>query len=228
MPTIEIVSHPLCPYTHRLRMIAAAAGWTNGQNYTVTDLDYATLPQSAPLHSPSGELPVLKLDGLFISSKTVSIAEYLDGVTGLGLLPVDPLLRLKVRERERRAGDLLDTMRKMFAGQDEASVRAAVESVFDQSESLDADLASDGTDEKTMRMDMAAIEPALALLLYFPELRDHPRWTGAARLREIGLRSLENPIVRDTLAPDYTRRFEEFFAMTRSAFPAAMLTRIVA
>lgn len=228
MPAIEIVSHPLCPYTHRLRMIAAAKGWTNGKEYTVTDLEYATLPETAPQHSPTGELPVLKLDGVFQTSKTVPIAEYLDGVTGLGLIPTDPALRVTVRERERRAGELLDTMRGMFAGPDAASVNAALDSVFNQLEAIDADLASDGSDERTMRMDMAAIEPALALLLYFPELRDHPRWAKAERLRGIGLRSLENPFVRDTLAPDYAHQFEEFFKLTRSAFPSAVLNRPVA
>jgi glutathione S-transferase len=225
MSKIEIISHPLCPYTHRLRMIAAAKGWTNGNEYTVTNLAYATLPQTIGQHSPSGELPVLKIDGVLQTSKTVPIAEYLDGVTGLGLLPKDPGLRLKVRERERRAGELLDSMRGMFGGQSESDVKAAIASVFAQLEVIDADLASDGTDETTMRMDMAAIEPALALLLYFPELRDHPRWTKVSRLKGIGERALGNPFVRDTLAADYARQFEEFFKMTRSAFPQTVLGR---
>ena len=204
-------------------MIAAAKGWTNGKELTVTNLAYATLPQTVGQHSPTGELPVLKLDGTFQTCKTVAIAEYLDSVTGLGLLPNDPVLRLKVRERERRAGELLDTMRGMFGSQSEADVQAAIESVFNQLEVIDADLAIDNTDETTMRMDMAAVEPALALLLYFSELRNHPHWQKASRLKGIGERALQNPFVRDTLATDYAHQFEEFFKMTRSAFPQTVL-----
>lgn len=225
MSKIEIVSHPLCPYTHRLRMIAAAKGWTNGNEFIVTNLAYATLPQTVGQHSPTGELPVLKLDGAFQTSKTVAIAEYLDGVTGLGLLPKDPVLRLKVRERERRAGELLDTMRAMFGGQSEADVKAAIELVFNKLEVIEVDLASDGTDETTMRMDMTALEPALTLLLYFQELRDHPRWAKATRLKGIGERALKNPFVRDTLAANYRHEFNEFFKMTRSAFPQTVLAQ---
>lgn len=225
MPTIEIISHPLCPYTHRLRMIAAAKGWTSGRELTFVNLEYATLPETVGRHSPTGELPVLKIDGAFQSSKTVVIAEYLDGVTGLGLLPGDPGLRLRVRERERRAGELLDTMRGMFAGQDAASIHAAIDAVFDRLEVIDADLASDGTDETTMRMDMAAIVPALALLLFFEKLREHSRWVGAARLKEVGERALNNPFVRGTLAADYADQFNAFFKMTGPAFPDVVLRR---
>lgn len=97
-----------------LPLFVADRGWTNGREISFIDLDYATLPRTIADHSPTGELPVLKLDGVVHTAKTVAIAEYLDNVTGLGLLPDNALVRLKVREREQRAGALLDTMRLTF------------------------------------------------------------------------------------------------------------------
>ena len=135
----RIVSHPLCPHAHRLTLIATAKGWVRGQDYAVTYLPYATLMQTAPLHSPTGELPVLKVDGVLRTDVTVAAAEYLDGETGLGLIPSDPDLRLTVREREKRVGALLDTMRAMFAGQTAEGVQAAIDGAFGQLGTAGAD-----------------------------------------------------------------------------------------
>jgi glutathione S-transferase len=219
MPQIEIVSHPLCPHAHRLTLIATAKGWTRGKDYTVTYLPYATLQQSASRHSPSGELPVLIIDGKLRTDMTDAAAEYLDGVTGLGLIPTDPDVRLTVREREKRAAALLDTMRGMFAGQSVEAVKTALDGVFNHLEKIDADLASDGPTEETMRMDMAALEPALTLLHFYPALRDHPRWGAIPRLKGVMERSSNNPFIQNSVCPNYAFEFGEFFKMTHSAFP---------
>ena len=227
MPQIEIVSHPLCPHAHRLVLIATAKGWRRGEDFRVTYLPYATLRQSIPLHSPTGELPVLKLDGAPRTTNSVHAAEYLDGATGLGLVPQEADLRLRVRERETSVGALLDAMRSMFAGQTVESVKSAVDKVFDRLVDIGADLASDNTTEKTMRMDMAALEPALALLSFYPALRDHARWASVPRLRGILNRSTETPWVRDSMCPNYGGEFQEFFKMTKSAFPQAFNISVV-
>lgn len=221
MSQIEIISHPLCPHAHRLTLIATAKGWRRGHDYTVTYLPYATLQQSTPQYSPTGALPVLKIDGKLRTDMTTSAAEFLDGVTGLGLVPTDPDLRLTVREREKRVAALLDTMRGMFAGENVEAVKAAVDGVFLQLGRIDADLASDGTSEETMRMDMAALEPALTLLHFFPTLRDDARWDAVPRLKGIMERSSKNPLIQNSVCPNYAQEFSEFFKMTHSAFPAA-------
>ncbi len=223
MPDIEIISHPLCPYAHRLMLIAAAKGWRRGEDYEATYLPYATLRETAPQHSPTGKFPVLKIGGAFRTDETVTAAEYLDGVTGLGLLPSDPGLRLTVREREKTVAALLDTMRRMYAGQTAEGVQAAINEILECLETIDAELAADGTTEKTMRMDVAALGPALVLLTFFPQLREHPRWKGIPRLHGIAKRVAEDPSVKASLCSDYAREFDEFFKMTNSAFPAAVL-----
>lgn len=222
MPQIEIISHPLCPYTHRLVLIATAKGWKQGTDYTLTYLPYKTLAEALPQVSPTGTLPVLKIDGVLRSTTTTSIAEYLDGLTRLGLTPADAESRLTVREREGRVAGLLDAMRTMFAGQTVPSVHAAVDQVFEHLTRIDADLATDGTTEQTVRMDMAALEPAFTLLLFFPALAEHAHWERIPRLRDIARRAVQNPWLMASQCPNYGFEFDEFFLMTRSAFPAAM------
>jgi glutathione S-transferase len=221
MPHIEIVSHPLCPHAHRLVLIATAKGWQRDKDFKGTYLPYATLQQTVPQHSPTGELPILKVDGELRSTNPMHAAEYLDGVTGLGLVPSDASTRLTVRERESKVGALLDMMRTMFAGPTSEIVKGAVDGVFDRLDAFDAELARDDTTETTMRMDMAALEPALVLLWFFPVLRDHPRWARIPRLHGIARRSIENPWIKMSMCPNYGREFDEFFKMTNSAFPKA-------
>lgn len=219
MPEIEIVSHPLCPHAHRLVLIATAKGWQREKDYKLTYLPYATLQQTAPQYSPTGELPVLKIDGVLRTANTAHAAEYLDGLTGLGLIPSEASTRLMVRGREAKVGALLDTMRTIFAGPTSEVVEGAVDTVFDHLDQIDAELTQDNTTEKTMRMDMAALEPAFALLTFFPVLRDHPRWARIPRLQGIATRSMENPWIRASMCPNYGHEFNEFFKMTHSAFP---------
>lgn len=222
MPRMEIISHPLCPHAHRLVLIATAKGWRAGTDYQLTYLPYATLRETVPKHSPTGELPVLKIDGVLRTSNSGSAAEYLDGVTELGLIPAEPDLRLKVRERERRVGAMLDTMRMMFAGQSADGVRLAIDQVFEHLVAFDSDLTADGTTEETMRMDMAALEPAFTLLLFFPALAQNPHWNRLPRLRDIAQRAVRNPWLIASQCPNYKFEFDEFFKMTNSSFPAVM------
>jgi glutathione S-transferase len=222
MPHIEIISHPFCPYTHRLVLMATAKGWKAGTDYQITHLPYKNLPQLLPQHSPTGVLPVLKVDGVLRSATTTHIAEYINAQTGLGLLPNDANLRLIVRERELRVGSLLDSMRTMFAGLTVADVHAAVDKAFELLQGIDADLATDGTTEQTMRMEIAALEPAFTLLLFFPVLAEHPHWQRTPRLYGIALLSVQNTWLIESACPNYGFEFEEFFSLTHSAFPEAM------
>jgi glutathione S-transferase len=220
MPRIEIISHPLCPHAQRLVYIALLKGYTPELDFAVTYLPYAQLRSLVPLHSPSGELPVLKLDGVLRTTNTNHAAEYLDGAGGL--IPLDPELRLQVRERERRAGTLLETMRPMFAAATTQAVNTAVDQVFAQLALWDQDLASEGSTAQTLRMDMVALKPAFSLLMFFPLLAEHAHWRATPRLQNIAKQAVREPQLVAASCPNYAFEFDEFFKMTQSAFSAAM------
>ena len=201
---------------------ATAKGWKQGADYQLTHLPYKSLAATLPQVSPTGALPVVKVDGVLRTSTTTAAAEYLDRLTGLGLLPADADLRLTVREREGRVAGLLDTMRIMFAGQTVPAVHAAVDQVFDHLQRIDADLATDGTTEQTMRMDMAALEPAFSLLLFFPVLAEHAHWERMPRLRDVARRSVPEPVVGCVAVSNYGFGIRGVLQHDSFAFPAAM------
>jgi glutathione S-transferase len=224
MPEIEIVSHPLCPFAQRLVLVAMANGWQRDTNFKVTYLDLRTLKQTAGAHSPSGEIPALKVDGQCRTTTTEQAAEYLDQITGGTLQPVDPAQRLVVRERERKVRATLDALRGVFTSQSPEALTAALDPLFGHLADIDRDLASDGTDDRVIRMDMIALAPVFSLAMAHNGLRNSPRWDAVARLRDIGRRMAEHSVIKASRCPNYADEFATFFAVTISAFRQAIAT----
>ena len=219
MPKIDIVSHPLCPFAHRLVLIGTIKGLKRGGDFGVTYLAYPTLAQTVGPHSPTGDLPVLKIDGRVRTTSAIHAAEYLDALAPPPLLPAEPSERLKVREREQKIGQTLQSMRGMFTAQTAEALEAALAAVFGHLDDIDRDLGDDGANDAVDSMDMAALAPVFSLLDAHAGLRGHARWEAIPRLRRIGRRLAADPLVAGSRCPDHHDEFTAFFAMTKSVFP---------
>jgi len=215
----EIVSHPLCPHAQRLVLIGLIGGKTPGRDYDLTYLPYATLMQTAPTVSPTGELPVLRIDGELASSNTDAIAEYMDGVLGLGLLPADPAVRLEMRGGERLVATALGRLRDVYAARDRAALDAALDALFAALEPIEARL--DGSADPAALTDLGhvALAPMGSLIDQYALLREHPRWNNLPKVKARLRAASEHPLVRQARCPNYEREFDAFFKMIGSAFP---------
>ena len=60
MPTLELISHPLCPFVHR----AAALLTEKGVPFTQRYIDLQAKPDWFLAISPRGKVPVLLVDGV--------------------------------------------------------------------------------------------------------------------------------------------------------------------
>jgi len=220
MSDIEIISHPLCPLAQRLVLIGVLAGKAPGADAEITYLAYPTLSKTAPLHSPTGELPILKLSGTAASTSTEHMAEFLDAQWGAELLPSDPAERLRVRGIERSAGAALDKLRGVFTARDATGLDAAFASLFPALAEIERALDEEQGPDTLTRMDFVALAPLASLTGEFAAVREHPGWKALPKLaaRMAAYRSDER--VAASRCPDYAREFEAFFAMTGSAFPS--------
>jgi glutathione S-transferase len=220
VPTLEIVSHPLCPFAQRLVLIAHTKGWIRDAHFKVTYLDLKTLRDTVGAYSPTGEVPALRIDHVCRTTTAEHAAEFLDGLSGPALLPSDAAQRLMVRERERKVRVTLDALRQVFAAQSDRALDSAVSTFFGHLTDIDHDLASDGTDDTTMRMDMVALAPAFSLATFHTGFREHRMWDGVPRLRDIARRLAAHPMVAGSRCPNYAAEFATFFEITQSVFPA--------
>ena len=222
MPSIEIVSHPLCPHAQRLVLIGIMAG--RQDELAVTYLAYPTLPQTAPQHSETGELPVLKLDGTAVSSSTDDAAGYLDRVFGLNLLPDAPEARLRVQTAERRVNAALDALRSVYTVRDQAGLETALAGFFGSLARIERHL--DGANPSALAdLGDVALAPLASLTGQYPALRDYAGWQALPKLSARMDAARADPRVANARCPHYAAEFDAFFALTGSAFPTLAAAR---
>ena len=99
--TLQLVSHPLCPYVHR----AAAMLLEKNVPFELRYVDLKAKPDWFLAISPRGKVPVLVADGtpLFESS---AILEFLDETHAPQVLPDDPFERARQRAWIEVSNDL--------------------------------------------------------------------------------------------------------------------------
>lgn len=218
---IRIISHPLCPFAHRLRLLLAAKGWRRGVDYRATDLDLASLPGWFFDISPDGAMPVLEVGGCVRSLDTDRSAEFLDELDGPSLLPPTPLARLRAREVIARVSKLLQQLKHVLVARDRAELVTATDHLFDELGRQAAVLAPRGTtfDGAFSAVD-AAYGPFFFLATFFARLREDGRWQDTPRLWRWGRSLLDDPRVRGAACPDPAAEFEKFFEQNNSAFAA--------
>jgi glutathione S-transferase len=225
MTDIEIFSHPLCPHAQRLVLVGLVADKVPGKDFKLTYLDYATLRQTSRLHSGSGELPVLKLDGQPVSTSADAIAEYLDAVLGAGLLPAAPLERLRVRGGERLVSNILDRMRTLFVARDVADLDASYKELALAAAAIEQNLGERETPGSLADLGYVALAPLASLTGAFVPLRDHALWRATPKLKAFLEACRSDERVNRSRCPDYDREFCAFFAMTGSNFPSLIAAR---
>ena len=86
MPNLTLISHNLCPYVQRTRIVPDEKSIPHVRRY----IDLADKPDWFREISPLGKVPLLQIAGAVIFESAV-IFEYLDEVTPGSLHPDDPL-----------------------------------------------------------------------------------------------------------------------------------------
>jgi glutathione S-transferase len=86
---LELVSFKICPFVQR-----AVITLRHKQTpFKLTHIDLSEPPPWFTSISPFGKVPLLRVDGQHVIFESAVIDEFLDEITGGGLLPGDPLLR---------------------------------------------------------------------------------------------------------------------------------------
>lgn len=93
LPTLELISFPVCPFVLRARLLLAL----KGVDYTLTQIDIEHKPDWFLEISPLGKVPVLRVGNEAVLFESQVIAEYLDDITPGSLHPADPLARARDR-----------------------------------------------------------------------------------------------------------------------------------
>jgi len=118
MSQYELISFSLCPFVQRSVITLKH----KHIDFDVSYIDLKSPPQWFSEISPMGKVPVLKVNDRVLFESAV-INEYLDEVTGGGLLPTDALDKAECRAWIELASELFGIQYRSLLARDEESFR---------------------------------------------------------------------------------------------------------
>jgi glutathione S-transferase len=119
-PHFELISHALCPYVQRAAIVLAE----KGAPFTRTDIDLSAKPDWFVALSPTGKVPLLRVDDREVLFESSVIAEYVDEVTPGSLHPADPLAKAKNRAWMEFGSAVLGNIAGLYGAADAAGFEA--------------------------------------------------------------------------------------------------------
>jgi len=206
MPTLELISHPLCPYVQR-----AVISLSEKQvPFTRTDIDLATKPEWFKALSPLGKVPLLRVDDEVLFESAV-IVEYLEDTQAPALHPGEPLARARHRAWIEFGSTVLNDIWGFYTAADAAQLKAKGELLRAKLERLEAALGPGPffAGERFSLVD-AAFAPVFRYWELFDRIADFGAFSGLLKVQGWRRALAERPSVRGAVAEDYAERLAAF------------------
>lgn len=224
-PKLTLISHHLCPYVQR----AAIALREKCVPFERRNIDLANKPDWFLKLSPLGKVPVLVVDDDVVLFESTVIAQYVDEITGGGLLSSDLLEKYSQLAWLEFASQTIAGIGRLYNAGTRAAVDSARTSLEDKFQRLEENL-QDGpwfANEHFSLVD-AAFAPAfryfdvienLTGFEFFAKTPKVARWRNALS---------ERPSVISAVSEDYPERLLKFLANRDSVIGRIAKTTIAA
>jgi glutathione S-transferase len=138
-PKLELISHHLCPYVQRAVITLLEKGIPHERTY----IDLANKPDWFRQISPSGKVPLLKVDGEVLFESAV-ICEYLDEITPGSLHPDDPLQKAKHRSWIEFGSNILNSIAGFYNAPNQESFEQKRDELVGKFLWIEPSLSDDG------------------------------------------------------------------------------------
>ena len=189
LPKIRIVSHPLCPYAQRCRLLLLRKGLEMDLEFEMVYVDLADIPEWFLHLSPEGRMPVVSVgEGTRFYSST-AICEFFDEAVPGRLMPEGAMDRLRHRVIIAEADRLLEILKEVFLAKSEDAMECTLERLFQALRKLEAAMASGtGYFDHGVRLSMAdvAFAPFFSLALFYPWLAEREEWRVGTETDSVG------------------------------------------
>jgi glutathione S-transferase len=218
-PTLKLISHYLCPYVQRARIVLAEKHIPHALEF----IDLAAKPAWFNRISPLGKVPVLLTDERPLFESAV-ITEYLDEITPGSLLPSDPYDRARNRAWIEYASSTLNVIAGFYNARDEATFREKTEALRERFRILEGELNQGPYfNGASFSLVDAAFGPVFRYfdvietftdIEFFDNLPKVTRWRHALAMR---------PSARNAVVADYPQRLVRFFLGRGSVLSGLLL-----
>jgi glutathione S-transferase len=218
MPTLELVSHPLCPYVQR----AAIALAEKGVAYTRTNVDLADKPRWFTEVSPLGKVPLLRVRGEVIFESAV-ILEYLEDTHGPALHPADAFARAQHRAWIEFGSSVLGDVWGFYVASNAPAMATKASALRERFARLEAALG-DGPYFAADRFSLvdAAFGPVFRYWDVFDRIADFGVMDGMPKLAAWRNALAARESVRNAVGADYAERLWRFLHSRNSHLSSLM------
>lgn len=127
---IELISFKLCPFVQSSIITLL----NKRVDYKITYIDISDPPAWFDEISPTGQVPLVRINKNNILFESAVINEFLDEISGGGMMPSDPLIKAQNRAWTQFCGSILGDIRDLVGAKDEDSLN---DHEYDMREKLD-------------------------------------------------------------------------------------------
>ena len=207
LPDLVLISHKLCPYVQRARIVLAEKHIP----HRVKFIDLADKPDWFLELSPLGKVPVLCVDDRPLFESAV-IAEYLDETSPGSLHPLDPFAKAHNRSWIEFASATLSSIAAFYRASDDRDFSRATAVLRERFERLESELG-DGPwfNGRAFSIVDAAFGPVFR---YFEVIEIYGHFgffDGLERVNAWREKLRARPSVRAAVVDDYHERLRIFF-----------------
>lgn len=212
MPTLKLISHHLCPYVQRARIVLEE----KAVPHTLTFIDLADKPDWFLAISPLGKVPVLLVDEQALFESAV-IAEYLNEITPASMHPADAFEKARQRGWIAFASSTLDNIAGFYNAVPQEAWERQRQALTDKFQQLEAVLGSGPFfSGSSFSLVDAAYAPVFRYFEVFERIAPFGFFDAAPRLGRWRTALAERASVRAAAVPDYHQRLLAFLAGRRS------------
>lgn len=212
MPNLKLISHHLCPYVQRSRIVLEEKAVPHELEF----VDLANKPDWFLAVSPLGKVPVLLVDGRPIFESAV-IAEYLDEVTPGSLHPADAFDKARHRSWIAFASSTLDNIAGFYNASDEAAWERQRAALADKFRQLESELATGPYFAgRVFSLVDAAFAPVFRYFEVFETIGEFGFFDANHAVSAWRAALAARPSVKSAAVDDYHRRLLEFLARRHS------------
>ena len=207
-PELHLVSHKLCPYVQRARIVLAEKNIPHEFEF----IDLANKPDWFLAISPLGKVPVLCVDGKPLFESAV-IAEYLDEISPGSMHPTDPFERARNRSWIEFASATLNSIAAFYRADDEQAFADAGALLRQRFETLEEALG-DGPyfNGEAFSIVDATFGPVFRYFEVIDEFVDRSFTDGLPRVSAWRKALAQRPSVQNAVVHDYHQRLRDFIA----------------
>jgi glutathione S-transferase len=208
IPRLHLVSHKLCPYVQRARIVLAEKQIPHRLEF----IDLGNKPDWFLKISPLGKVPVLCVDGRPLFESSV-IAEYLDETFPGSLHPVNPFARAHNRSWMEFASATLASIATFYRAPGEHAFTDAAAALRQRFETLEQELGDgpwfNGDDFSIVD---AAFGPVFRYFELIEQVGDFGFFDDLPRVNAWRRALRKRPSIRHAVVDDYHDRLRNFFA----------------